>query len=223
MKGCDAFSVRHINHFLQFFWYDLCHSLLLPHMAAFFIFAIVVESSSMIIVDMQAFSVVPETNMSTAKSLSIAFELPPQFILQSCSFTGPVSLFTSHCLQLLIRVPLLKIFSLSVPIKTPCPDLLLYALRLPFLCQPMSSLAFKSITPSLLAALLFKLHKFYCNSVASRQDFLATFSIVTPISLSLFFNVCTLTGGTSKLAINFCIPVIDNPECIIAPAAFVFT
>ena len=43
----------------------------------FFIFAIVVESSFMIIVDMQAFSVVPETSMSTAKSLSIVFELPP--------------------------------------------------------------------------------------------------------------------------------------------------
>ena len=82
----------------------------------FFIFAIVVESSSTIIVDMQAFSMVPEINMSTAKSLSIAFELLPQFILHH-----------------------------------------------PFIMLLHPTCYF-----------LFKLHKFWSNLVASRQDFLAT-------------------------------------------------
>ena len=95
-QGCDAFSVRHINHFLQLFGM-IYVTLLLPHVADLFIFVIIIKPSSMIIFYMRAFSVVPETNMSFSKSLSIVFELPPQFILQSCSFTRPVTLFTSHC------------------------------------------------------------------------------------------------------------------------------
>ena len=59
--------------------------------------------------------------------------------------------------------------------------------------------------------------------MASIHDFLETFSIATTISFSFFFNVLALTGGTYKLTVNFCIPVTDNPECTIAPVAFVFT
>ena len=57
MKGCDAFSVRHINHFLQSFRHDLCHSFVTSSCTDVLIFAIVVKFSSMIIVDMRAFSV----------------------------------------------------------------------------------------------------------------------------------------------------------------------
>ena len=83
MIGCNAFCVRPIYHFLQFFGviYVTLFCYLMWH--NFFIFATVAESTSMIIVDMRAFSVVPEINMSTAQPLSIAFELLPQFILQS--------------------------------------------------------------------------------------------------------------------------------------------
>ena len=50
----------------------------------FVVFAIAVESLSMVIAYMWAFYVVLETNMSIAKSFSIAFDLPSQRILQSC-------------------------------------------------------------------------------------------------------------------------------------------
>ena len=70
-----CFSVKHKNHFPWLFWHDLCNSLLLPHVTQIF-FAIDVESSSMIIVDMRD-SVVSATNMSSDKLLSSAFELPP--------------------------------------------------------------------------------------------------------------------------------------------------
>ena len=92
-----CFLRKTYKSFSTVFWHDLCHSLLLPHVADLFIFVIIIKPSSMIIFYMRAFSVVPETNMSFSKSLSIVFELPPQFILQSCSFTRPVTLFTSHC------------------------------------------------------------------------------------------------------------------------------
>ena len=60
----------------------------------FFIFAIIFESSSMMIVNMRAFYVVPEINMSTAKSLTVAFELPPcsltQDLLNFCPYQNPM-------------------------------------------------------------------------------------------------------------------------------------
>ena len=135
MKECYALSVRYVNHILQFFGMVDITPFVTSCSINILIFAIIVKSSSMTIVDMQAFSVWPETNLSTTKSLFIAFELPP-FNLQSCSFTRHVTLFTSHCLQLLICVPCLKIFPLSVPIKTRYPDLLLYALPLSFFSNP---------------------------------------------------------------------------------------
>ena len=51
----------------------------------FLFFAAVVKSSFMIIIDMWAFSVVPETTMSTTKPLSITFKLPPHFTHQQYS------------------------------------------------------------------------------------------------------------------------------------------
>ena len=99
------FCKVYINHFLQFFGmiYVTLFCYLMWH--CFFIFAIVVKYSSTITVDMRAFSAVPETYKSTVNSLSNYFELSPKFILHSCSFTRSVTLFNSHCLQLLIRVP----------------------------------------------------------------------------------------------------------------------
>ena len=76
MKGCDAFSVRHIDNFIHFSWHDLV-TLFVNPCGTDFIFAFIVESSSITTADMRAFSVVPQSNMSTAKSFSIAFELPP--------------------------------------------------------------------------------------------------------------------------------------------------
>lgn len=58
MKGYDAFSVRHINNFIQFFGTIYVTFFVAPRDADF-IFAFVVKCSFIITLNMRAFSVMP--------------------------------------------------------------------------------------------------------------------------------------------------------------------
>ena len=85
MKGCDSFSQRHINHFLHFLAWFMSLSFVTSCGTDFLIFTIAVESSSIIIVYIQASSVGPETNMLTAKSIPII----PLNYLHNSSYNAP--------------------------------------------------------------------------------------------------------------------------------------
>ena len=180
MKGCDAFSVRHINHFLQFFlaWF-MSLSFVTSCGTPFLIFAIVVESSSIIIVAMRAFSVVLETNISTAKSLYIAFEIPPP-IHPTIMLLHPICYFIHLTLFAITNSR-----SITQDLLTSSP----YQNTVPWSAVICFT---RSTTPSSLAALLYKLHKFCSNSVASRQDFFSNFFYCySYFSFPLFQCSCT--------------------------------
>ena len=79
MKGLYAFSLKHTYNFLHFFPMIFFLSFITCSID-FLISATVGESSLMTIADIQALSIAPEINIPNAKSVSIAFELPPQII-----------------------------------------------------------------------------------------------------------------------------------------------
>ena len=99
------FFCKEYKSFPNVFRHNLCHSLLLSHVALIFLFLLLFLNAAMIIVDMRAFSGVPETNMSTAKSISICFPFPTSPIYPTIMLLPPTCYFIHYSYWFMFHKP----------------------------------------------------------------------------------------------------------------------